>query len=275
MKVTEIKPHIGSVISTSRESLLTEAGAQTCLELLEERTVLILPKIGLSDEEQLALTDLMGARVNFTRHVPGGDTVTNDVYTVTLDPTINTETEYVLGTYFWHMDGLTSDIPPPRVSLLSARHLAPKGGQTEFASAVAAFKALPADEQAELERLGVVHSVVSAVREVADPETLHPMRREMRHEHPLVWQNAAGRKSLLIGYSAESIPSLPRAESRALLARLLEWTAQPAFSIRHHWQEGDLVIWDNTGALHRVVPYAADSGRMMHRTTVAGLELVN
>ena len=273
MKVENIKPGIGSVVATDRKSLLTDQGARQCLDLLADRAVLVFPGIGLSDEDQLALTDLMGDRVNFTRHVPGGDTVADDVYTITLDPAINTETEYVLGTYFWHMDGLTSDIPPPRVSLLGARRLAAKGGQTEFASTTAALQALPDDERAKLEGLSVVHSVVSAVRDVADPEDLHPMRRDMRHRHPLVWKNSAGRPSLLIVYSAESIPELPRAEGRALLARLLEWTAQPAFSLRHHWQEGDLVIWDNTAALHRVVPYAADSGRMMHRTTVAGTEL--
>ncbi len=33
-------------------------------------------------------------------------------------------------------------------------------------------------------------------------------------------------------------------------------------------------MWDNTGALHRALPYAADSGRRMHRTTVAGVEAV-
>jgi len=67
---------------------------------------------------------------------------------------------------------------------------------------------------------------------------------------------------------------MPLAEGRALLARLLEWTAQPAFTYRHQWQEGDLVIWDNCGALHRVIPYASDSGRTMHRTSVAGVEAV-
>jgi alpha-ketoglutarate-dependent taurine dioxygenase len=63
---------------------------------------------------------------------------------------------------------------------------------------------------------------------------------------------------------------MPVAHGRALLTRLVEWAAQPDFTYRHHWQEGDLVIWDNPGALHRVVPYTADSGRTMHRTSIAG-----
>jgi len=43
---------------------------------------------------------------------------------------------------------------------------------------------------------------------------------------------------------------------------------------RHEWQEGDLVIWDNCGCMHRVVPYDENSGRRMHRTTIMGEERV-
>jgi alpha-ketoglutarate-dependent taurine dioxygenase len=37
---------------------------------------------------------------------------------------------------------------------------------------------------------------------------------------------------------------------------------------------GDCVVWENTSALHRVIPYAQDSGRMMHRTTVGGVDRI-
>jgi alpha-ketoglutarate-dependent taurine dioxygenase len=275
MQVENIKPKIGSIVRVERSALLDPDVAQRCLELLDERGVLVFPRINLNDKEQLAFTDRLGARVNFTNKVAGGDTASKDVYTITLDPKINNEPEYVLGTYFWHMDGICSDIPPPKASVLSARKVAPKGGQTEFASTYAGYQSLPQDEKAELETLRVLHSVTAAVREVATPESLDPSRRGLKHEHPLVWTHKSGRKSLLIGYTADYVVNLPRAEGRALLARLLEWTAQPDFTYRHQWQEGDLVVWDNTGALHRVIPYAAESGRTMHRTSVAGEEKVN
>ena len=35
---------------------------------------------------------------------------------------------------------------------------------------------------------------------------------------------------------------------------------------------GDLVIWDNTGVMHRVKPYDPASAREMHRTTMSGDE---
>ena len=35
---------------------------------------------------------------------------------------------------------------------------------------------------------------------------------------------------------------------------------------------GDAVMWDNTGTMHRALPYSVDSGRLMHRTILAGEE---
>src|SRR5262249_42526914 len=151
----------------------------------------------------------------------------------------------VLGTFFWLMDGFTVDQPPPKASVLTARKLAPKGGQTQFASTYAAYEALPEEEKRDLAELRVVHSVVAAVREVAPAEELEPIKRALHREQPLVWKRKSGRRSMIIGYSADYVPGMSKAEGRALLARLLEWTAQPAFTYSHQWEEGDLVVWDN------------------------------
>jgi alpha-ketoglutarate-dependent taurine dioxygenase len=61
-------------------------------------------------------------------------------------------------------------------------------------------------------------------------------------------------------------------EGWALLTRLRDWATQPQFVYRHEWKLGDMVIWDNTGTMHRAIPYPPDSGRMMHRTQLAGDE---
>jgi hypothetical protein len=37
---------------------------------------------------------------------------------------------------------------------------------------------------------------------------------------------------------------------------------------------GDVVIWDNTGTVHRAMPFDPASGREMHRTTWVGDEEV-
>jgi alpha-ketoglutarate-dependent taurine dioxygenase len=164
MKTEDINPAIGTAVHVDKAALRDDEVARRCLELLDQRGVLVFPRIGLNDDEQLAFTDKLGARVNFTSRVPGGNKSTQDVYTITLDPKINTEPEYVLGTYFWHMDGLTSPIIPPKASVLSARTVAPKGGQTEFASSYAAYEALPEEDKSDLEGLRVIHSVTAAAR---------------------------------------------------------------------------------------------------------------
>ena len=128
--------------------------------------------------------------------------------------------------------------------------------------------------KAELEGLRVIHTVTASVREVCEPKALDETRQSMRQEHPLVWSHRDGTKSLIIGSTADQIIGMTQPEARATLARLLDWTAQPAFTYLHDWNEGDCVIWDNTSALHRVVPYAAESGRVMHRTGIAGVEEV-
>jgi alpha-ketoglutarate-dependent taurine dioxygenase len=91
-------------------------------------------------------------------------------------------------------------------------------------------------------------------------------------ELPLVWKHRSGRKSLVLGATASHVVGMDRRASAALLCGLREWATQPQFVYRHHWKLGDLVIWDNTGTMHRAMPYPLDSGRMMHRTTLQGEE---
>jgi alpha-ketoglutarate-dependent taurine dioxygenase len=272
-----IKSHIGAVVQADRSALSDASFPQRCLEALDAHDVLVFPRLGLTDEEQLAFTDRLGVRVNFNRKAPGSDAVTPGIYQVTLDPKLNAEPEYVLGTFFYHMDGMPMDsIPPPRATLLSARVVVSKGGQTEFASTRAAYETLPAAKQAELQGLRAQHSARAGVRRVFEnEEELGRIKLgKSVGERPLVWTSSSGRKSLLIGETADRIVGMPLAEGRALLERLLEWTAQPDFSYSHQWEKGDLVIWNNCAVLHRVIPYDRNSGRMMHRTSLAGTEAV-
>jgi alpha-ketoglutarate-dependent taurine dioxygenase len=273
LKVEAIKPAIGARVYMDRAAIRQPETAQRLLQLLDQHTVLVFPQIGLSDAEQLALTDALGERVNIHARIAGREDA-DAVYQVTLNEGARIEKEYVLGTFFWHMDGLTVDIAPPKATVLSARRLSATGGQTEFASTKAAYEALSSAEKAGLEGIRVIHTVTASVREVVGPEGLDAARRALRREHPLVATRADGSRSLIVGYTADQIPGKCQAEARAILARLLEWTAQPAFTYLHHWKVGDCVVWENTSALHRVIPYAQDSGRMMHRTTVGGIEQI-
>lgn len=277
--ITPIKEHIGATIQVDKAHLLDDEVIQACREALEDRGVIVFPRLNLTDQEQLAFTDKFGQRVNYSRTVPGGREADHeDVYKVTLDKKINNEPEYVLGTFFWHMDGVSVGTPPPFATLLSCRIAPDKGGETEFASTYAAYAGLPEDEKADLEGLKAVHSVKSSLSPILDaiPEKHYDrvVNIGLIKEHPIVWTHEDGRKSMIIGTTADHIVGKSIPAGRAQLIRLQEWAAQPAYSLRHKWTKGDFVIWDNTGAMHRAIPYEATTGRMMHRTSIAGTESI-
>ncbi|WP_336973631.1 TauD/TfdA family dioxygenase [Sphingobium aromaticiconvertens] len=266
---TPVKPLIGSIVEAEREALFDPEVVRQCREMLDERAVLVIPQVHFTNEEQLAFTDLLGGRLNLTSEATTDKQ--DDVYQVTLDAKINRAPEYVLGTFFWHMDGMPMEMEPPAATLLSARRLAPKGGQTEFANTFAAYEQMPEAQRAEIEDLRIIHTVTSSLRSIADaiPEADRGrLASAVEKERPLVYKHKSGRKSLIVGSTADTVVGMEMAYGRALITRLNEWATQPDFIYQHQWQEGDFVIWSNTGALHRVVPYARDSGRMMHRTSI-------
>lgn len=275
LKVEAAKPRIGGIVHVEEGHLLDDETIETVRHELEHRGVLVFPGLNASDELQLAFTDRLGDRVNFTRRVPGSDVDTPDVYKITLDRKFNSEPDYVLGTFFWHIDGITIDQPLPKATVLSARQLSESGGATEFANLYAAYELLPEAEKSAIENLRVIHTVEAAVRPVHGTPSQERIERYRNlaavMEQPLVWTHEDGRKSLLLGTHADGIVGMPGAHGRALLTRLQQWAAQPELVYTHNWSPGDLVIWNNQGLMHRVVPYT-DEGRVMHRTTIAGTE---
>ncbi len=274
--IENVKEHIGGIVHVDRAHICDDDVVEACRKALDDRGVLVFPQVHLTNEEQLAFTDKWGARVKFTGTVPGGEGDSDELYKITLDEEFNSEPDYVLGTFFWHMDGVTIDQPLPAATMLSARALSPTGGQTEFANTAAAYDALPDAKKEEIKDLKVIHRMLASMRPlyVDMPDERHERYSSMATEmvHPLVWTQASGKKSLVLGTHADEVIGMTVTNGRSLLARLTEWCAQPVFSYSHEWQDGDFVVWSNCGLMHRVVPYDANCGRMMHRTTIMGSE---
>jgi alpha-ketoglutarate-dependent taurine dioxygenase len=277
--IEEIKPHIGSIVHVDKAEMCNDDVVQACKDALEDRGVLVFPQAHLTNGEQLAFTDKFGRRVKFTGTVPGGENSTaedDELYKITLDKEYNSEPEYVLGTWFWHIDGVTIDQPLPKATLLSARKLSKTGGQTEFASTLAAWDQLPQEQKDAIKDLKVIHRMEASMRPMYVDMPAERLNRYRTMSsvmlHPLVWTQASGRKSLVLGTHADEIVGQSLPAGRSLLTRLTEWCAQEQFTYSHEWQDGDFVIWNNCGVMHRVVPYDEESGRMMHRTTIMGSE---
>ena len=210
--IEPIKPFIGGIVHVDKAHLCNDEVVQACKDALEQRGVLVFPQIHLTNAEQLAFTDKFGTRVKFTGTVPGGENSSeedDELYKITLDKEFNSEPEYVLGTWFWHIDGVTIDQPLPKATLLSARKLSPTGGQTEFASTLAAWDQLPEAEKAAIADLQVIHRMEASMRPmyIEMPAERLGRYRSMATvmQHPLVWTQQSGRKSLVLGTHADEV----------------------------------------------------------------------
>jgi len=267
---TSMTPRIGTAIRADVETLLSGEIAGNIRELLEQRGVLVFPEVSLSDAQQVAFTKTLGT---FAREGVGDD---ESIYKITMDTRENANAEYLKGAFYWHIDGTMSDVPI-LASILSGRRLAPTGGQTEFCNTYAAYDDLPEDEKKLLDTLKVVHSFAGSqlyVNPEPGAEVWKSWRSRGTHTLPLVWKHRSGRKSLVIGSTANQVVGMDALASTDLLIHLRDRATQPQFVYRHEWKLGDMVIWDNTGTMHRALPYALDSGRMMHRTKLQGEEPV-
>ncbi|MDF0545383.1 TauD/TfdA family dioxygenase [Sphingobium sp. H39-3-25] len=266
----EIKPLIGSKVLNSKEELLAGDLGPQLRELLEQRGVLVFPKIGFTDEEQIAFTKTMGT---FAPEMQDGGA--EKIHKITLDEKENPQSAaYLKGSLYWHLDGTMNKVPI-LASLLSCKKTATWGGNTGFCSTYAAYDALPEERKAELEKLRVRHGAWASLL-YYDPEPKLSMLKQMQGigdaELPLIWNHRSGRKSLVIGCTAHTVVGLDHMQGTVLIHELREWATSEPFSYSHEWSVGDLVIWDNTGTLHRAEPYDSTCGRMMHRTKLQGEE---
>jgi alpha-ketoglutarate-dependent taurine dioxygenase len=91
-----------------------------CLEALKWRGVLLIRGLHLDDEAQLAISRTLG-----TVLAPGG----REIFTVSLDPSKNPAAEYLKGTFNWHIDDTTNEVPA-KATMLTARRVAMIGGGT-------------------------------------------------------------------------------------------------------------------------------------------------
>jgi alpha-ketoglutarate-dependent taurine dioxygenase len=263
---SDISPLIGSRISLDKKTLLSGNYAMVIRELLEQRGVLVFPQINFTDEEQVAFTGTLGT---VAPEVHG-----ELVYNITLDTKLNPKADYLKGAFYWHIDGTMNKVPV-RASILSSKILSPTGGNTEFCNTYAAWDLLPQEEKQKLERLRAMHSAWTSLF-YYDPEPSLAKTREMmaigETELPLVWKHRSGRKSLILGCTAHHIVGMSAKESTELLVRLREWATQPRLHYSHAWSVGDAVMWDNTGTMHRAMPYPPGCGRLLHRTILQGEE---
>jgi alpha-ketoglutarate-dependent taurine dioxygenase len=279
LPAVDLSPRTGSAVALGKADLLSGAYAAEIRALLDRRGILLFRNIAPSDEELRTIARTLGdLRLGAAKRSADGKTLKEGdegVLKVSLDPKVNPEyARFLPGNHLWHMDGTYEEIPP-LATLFTPFRLSREGGDTAFANTYAAFEDLPEEEQQRLETMRAVHTMPAALfpamRDVT-PEEFAVWYSYPRRSHPLVWRHRSGRKSLVLSTSAAWIEGMPPAESHDLLQRLMAHATQDKYVYRHKWQLGDLVIWDNTGAMHRAMPFEENSEREFHRCTLNGEE---
>ena len=173
----------------------------------------------------------------------------------------------------WHADNTYMETPPMG-SILQARLLPEKGGDTCFSSMVAAYEALSPVMQKFLDGLTATHSLeqmVERTKHVAGASLRDSLSAWPPVSHPVVRVHPdSGKKMLNVNANwTQSIDGMTREESATLLRFLFDHVKSPEFQVRLHWNQGDVAFWDNRAVQHYAV---ADytSRRVMQRVTITG-----
>ncbi len=281
--IRQIHKHfVGEVSGVDLRQPLTKDEAATIEAGMDKYAVLVFHGQDITDDQQMAFALNFGQREN-----PRGGNITkkqdyrlgsaglNDVSNLGKDgkplPKDSRTHLFNLGNCLWHSDSSFRAIPA-KFSLLSARVVNPKGGNTEFADMRAAYDALDDETKAEIEDLICEHSLMYSRGSLGfldytdeEKEMFKPVLQRLVRTHPV-----HGRKSLYLSSHAGKVLGMTMPEGRLLLRDLTEHATQPEFVYVHKWTLHDLVMWDNRQTMHRVRRYDQSQPRDMRRATVAG-----
>jgi alpha-ketoglutarate-dependent 2,4-dichlorophenoxyacetate dioxygenase len=179
--------------------------------------------------------------------------------------------QFAIGNRIWHSDSSFKRIPA-KYSLLHARAIPSKGGNTEFADMRAAWDSFDDETKEICEPLICEHSQMYSRAKLGftdfspeERERFKPVLQRLVRTHP-----STGRKSIYLSSHAGKIVGWPEPEAKAFLMDLNERATQREFTYSHKWSVGDLVMWDNQATMHRARPFPHNEPRDVRRTTLMG-----
>ena len=269
---------VGVVSGIDLRQTVSASSVEAIERGMDRYAVLVFHGQPLDDESQLAFSRNFGPLEQATGDLVQGDKrrlsmEVNDISNVGKDGNVLARDDrrrlFGLGNTLWHSDSSFKAVPA-KYSILSARVIPPKGGNTEFADMRAAWEALDEDTKALVEPLVCEHSqiysrgVLGFDFDEDERRRFAPVRQRLVRMHPVTH-----RKSLFLASHAGAILDWPVPEARALLRDLTEHATQRAFVHAHAWRENDLVMWDNRATMHRARRYDPAERRDLRRTTVA------
>lgn len=181
----------------------------------------------------------------------------------------------------WHTDA-TGSGKPPGVTMLYAVETPKRGGDTMLSTSVAAYRELSDEARSELEHFTVVHSFNAHNDKVAEfaGTSANVQHEALRSRYPdtadpiVQIHPVTGEKHLYISHQlVRQVTGMSFDTGMTRVMSIVEHMTQPRYVYRHHWEPGDLIIFDNRACMHSATEYDyEDECRLMYQIIVAGGE---
>lgn len=272
LKIEKLTTTIGAEIGgLDLRKPLSAATRDAVLDALVTHHVIFFRDQDITPEEQVAFAKQFGP-ISFPPFAPKYGT--NPEFIVLDQASPRGE-----GADAWHSDN-SFMTEPPMGSVLRAVQIPEVGGDTCFASTVAAYEGLSPAIQRLIDGLTAVHDITKPLLKgiAAGHTTVDLAEVQARWppvEHPIARTHpVTGKKSLYVNRNSTThIVGLSDHENKALLPMLMDHVRSPEFQCRFTWDTNSVAFWDNRSAQHFAVP-DYQTRRIMNRVTIAGEKVV-
>ena len=268
MKVQRIAGALGAEITGIDLRRLGEAEVAEIRRTWLEHLVVFFRDQGLSAEEFMAFARRIGRPIEypFVRGIAGFPEIIE---------VKKLEHEKLNFGGIWHSDTAYLEVPP-MASMLLAREVPPRGGDTLFANMYQAYETLSEGMKRLIAPLVAVNASAKAdvtrTREDRVKTDGADVKKEYVAEHPVVRTHPeTGRKALYVNVAhTVRLKGMTEEESAPLLNYLFQHQVRPEYTCRFAWRVGSIALWDNRCAQHNPVNDYHGYRRVMHRITLAG-----
>jgi taurine dioxygenase len=277
IRYTPITPALGAQVEGVDLAAITPAEFRQLYDIWKKHHVLLMRGQRLTDAQFERFSAMLGELDPPPNQGAGRKSVPGhpNLYVVSNRKDATGEPVGALGDgeAAWHTD-MSYQERPPFASMLYAVELPRSGGDTWFAGMPAALRSMPNDLVQRISRLAIKHDGTydsgGYVRKGMVPNddplqsvgTLHPI---------VIVQPETGERTLYLGRRRNAwIAGLPIEESDRLLNIIWSYATADGVTLRHQWQLGDVVLWNNLTTMHRRDSFPATEFRTLHRSQIKG-----
>ncbi len=269
IEVIPINGFIGAELRGVDLARLDDESFQVIDDALVRYEVIVMRDQAITLEDQMAF----GARFGELSIHPFSPNLEEKPAVIVLD---YSEDHPPARTDIWHADE-TFRPNPPMATMLRARVIPDRGGDTCFASMTSAYRGLSERMKRHIHGLEALHDF-KPFRSLFNDTPEHRRRlRELEDEFPNPWHPVvrvhpvSGRRAIYVNPQfTVRFRDLKDDESHALLQLLYAQASVPEYQLRVKWQPDTVVMWDNRSVQHYAPHDYYPQRRSMERVTITG-----